>query len=79
MTVGEYAGDYGFSLPKSVSIHRECFRLRFETEWCMQNFIKNENTWYRVLWYYDAECLGKLELRIIPGFPFTVLYFQLQK
>jgi len=42
--VGEYASDQGFLLPNPVSIHREYLRLRFEIEWCMQHFTKNEYT-----------------------------------
>ncbi len=38
--VGEYAGDYGFSLPNPVSIHREYLRLRFRVGWCMQTLQK---------------------------------------
>jgi len=49
MVVGECVKDYGFSLPKPVSIHSEYLRLRFQVEWCMQKLQKNEDTWYRVL------------------------------
>jgi hypothetical protein len=35
MVIGEYAGDYGFSLPKPVSIHPEYVRSGFDIEWCM--------------------------------------------
>jgi hypothetical protein len=40
MVVGEYVKDYGFSLPKPVSIHSEYLRLRFQVEWCMQKLQK---------------------------------------
>ncbi len=30
--VGEYVEDYGFPLPKPVSIHREYLRPRFQIE-----------------------------------------------
>ena len=56
MAVGEYEKDYDFFLPKPVSIRREYLRLRFQIEWCMQKLQKNEDTWYRMLRHYDAEC-----------------------
>lgn len=31
--VGEYAGDYGFPLPRPVRVRREHLRLRFGMEW----------------------------------------------
>lgn len=40
MVVGEYGSDYGCFLPNPVSIHRERFRLRLETEWRMQTLQK---------------------------------------
>jgi len=40
MVVGEYGSDYGCFLPNPVSIHRECSRLRFRTEWCMKTLQK---------------------------------------
>jgi len=42
MVVGEYAGDYGFSLPNPVSMHREYLRPRFRIEWCMQKLQKTK-------------------------------------
>ncbi len=40
MAVGKYAEDYGFPLPKPVSIRREYLRPRFQIEWCMQKLQK---------------------------------------
>jgi hypothetical protein len=53
--LGEYASDQGFWLPNPVSIHREYLRSRFQVEWCIQKLQKNEDTWYKTLWHYDAE------------------------
>ena len=53
MVVGEYARDYGFSLPKPVSIYREYLRLRLQVEWYMQTLQnKKEVTWYKLLKYF---------------------------
>ncbi len=40
LVIGEYERDYGFFLPKPVSVYLGCLRLRFQAEWYTQKFQK---------------------------------------
>ena len=49
MEVGEYAGDYGFPLPKPVSIQSRISMIQVLGSVMYAETSKNEDTWYDML------------------------------
>ena len=66
--VGEYVRDYGFSLPNpSIRTSRISAITVSGSVVYVDTSIKNEDTWYRVLGYYDTKYDSTLRSRVLRG------------